>query len=137
MRRLLILIVFVSGCGNDTDEIRNELRQDRAAIDALSKRLDDYNAQLQRTADPRPCVPGEATGSGSATQSLHPVYVVSEPPGATITVDGDVVGTTPATITPTRETFHLRLDKKGYEPVERDVKRDSSGSVVIALTKIS
>lgn len=69
--------------------------------------------------------PGCATLTHGNMQS---VTVGSTPAGASVSVDGQQMGTTPATVRLTRKDAHvLRLDLQGYEPFEMQLERKTSG----------
>lgn len=62
-----------------------------------------------------------AVGCGSSTT------IYSQPPGATVYVEGKRVGTTPylySDVKPLGATTHVRLVKSGYEPVDDVLRRD-------------
>lgn len=62
--------------------------------------------------------------------SNQSIGVNSTPAGANITVDGQSMGTTPATLTLARKNAHtLRLDLAGYAPYEMQLERKMSGWV--------
>ena len=62
---------------------------------------------------------------------LAPVVVETNPPGAQVIVGGQVIGTTPTTLTLTADTkVRIKLEKKGYKtrsfsvtPIEGKTKR--------------
>jgi hypothetical protein len=56
------------------------------------------------------------------------VSIGSSPTGASISVDGKPMGTTPAVVQLTRKDSHLvRLDLDGYAPFEMPLERKTSG----------
>lgn len=62
--------------------------------------------------------------------STQKVAVNSTPVGATITVDGQSMGTTPATLRLARKDKHVvRLDLDGYAPYEMTLEKKTSGWV--------
>jgi hypothetical protein len=69
------------------------------------------------------------SGSGCATMVLggdrdQRIKIISDPPGAVVTVDGQPHGVTPAAVPLSRETDHkVVLVADGYEPAELTLKR--------------
>lgn len=62
--------------------------------------------------------------------SNQDIAVNSTPAGASVTVDGQPMGTTPATLKLSRGNAHtLRLDLAGYAPYEMQLERKMSGWV--------
>lgn len=62
-----------------------------------------------------------AVGCGSSTT------IYSQPPGATVYVEGKPVGTTPyvySDVKPLGSKTHVRVVKSGYEPVDDILRRD-------------
>jgi hypothetical protein len=60
--------------------------------------------------------------------SEQPVSVSSTPAGATISVDGQPMGTTPAVLRLARKETHLvRLELDGYQPFDISLERKTSG----------
>jgi len=62
-----------------------------------------------------------AVGCGSSTT------IYSQPPGATVYVDGKPVGTTPyvySDVKPLGSKTRVRVVKSGYEPVDDVIRRD-------------
>lgn len=60
--------------------------------------------------------------------NMQDVSVGSTPAGASISVDGKPMGTTPAVVNLTRKDAHvLRLDLEGYAPFEMALERKTSG----------
>ena len=129
-------LLVVVGCsrGGGSDELRDELAKTRQALDALNARVTELDLRIQHSAAFAPHVQ-VAAGAGSGAAVAAQIYVATEPPGASVVVDGRPVGSTPVTITTTAAKFHLRLEKPGYVPVERDVSTDAGASVTVALTK--
>ncbi len=70
-----------------------------------------------------------ATGCATIMQgSTQRVSIGSTPAGASITVDGQPMGTTPAMVRLKRKDSHvLRLDLEGYAPFEMPLQRKASG----------
>jgi hypothetical protein len=76
-----------------------------------------------------------ASGRASLVVNLpsaqHGVIVSSMPSGATVYLDNQLAGITPATITVTEEDFHeLRVEKLGYTPATRKISTDDRDSVI-------
>jgi eukaryotic-like serine/threonine-protein kinase len=62
--------------------------------------------------------------------------VVSVPTGAEVWVDGDKVGTTPLTVEVTAETARtLRLTRRGFDGVERELSADDPEEVQVRLRR--
>ena len=74
-------------------------------------------------------IPGCATLTHGSTQSIQ---VVSDPPGAQVTVDDDPVAyTAPATVTLKRGQDHvLVLRKEGFQDYSAELTRSASGAVL-------
>jgi len=72
-----------------------------------------------------------ATGCATIMQGSHQnVGVSSSPTGATIMVDHQQMGTTPATVRLSRKDNHVvRLELAGYQPYEMALSRKTSGWV--------
>jgi hypothetical protein len=130
-------LVVVVGCSRSTgsDDTREEMAKTRQAVDALSARVTELDLRIQHSAAYSPHVQ-VAAGAGSGSAASVQIYVTTEPPGAAVIVDGKPVGSTPITVSTTAPKFHLKLDKSGYLPIERDVSTDAGASVAVALTKV-
>ncbi|MCE9561276.1 MAG: PEGA domain-containing protein [Planctomycetes bacterium] len=75
-----------------------------------------------------------ATGGGRDKQ----VTIVSEQPGATVYVDGQPSGTTPATVSLARKSEHtVQVVAPGYEPAQLTIRRRLNpwvfGNLVLAV----
>jgi hypothetical protein len=72
-----------------------------------------------------------STGCATIMQGSHQnVGISSAPTGATILVDNQPMGTTPATVRLTRKDNHVvRLQLAGYQPYEMALSRKTSGWV--------
>jgi serine/threonine protein kinase len=86
-----------------------------------------------------PLPPGEAV-SVALQVALHPLHVRTEPPGATVTVDGETVGgVTPLDLALDPETEHrVVASLEGYSPRETRVEKGSAPqSLDLALERIA
>ena len=65
------------------------------------------------------------------------ISVVTEPVGAEITVDGEVVGVSPIDLKKPRgdHTLHVELHLASYETLSQDIKLDRDQRLVVALVK--
>jgi hypothetical protein len=63
------------------------------------------------------------------------IEVVSDPPGAQVTVGGKVVGLTPGLIVLKRQQAHatVHVEKDGYEPADVALKRTVSGWIALDM----
>ncbi len=66
-------------------------------------------------------------------QGVQQVTVLSEPPGATVTVDGRAVGTTPWTGELIPGEHRLRLEKEGEAPHERSIELAPERSLEVTV----
>ncbi|GIV04355.1 MAG: hypothetical protein KatS3mg015_3185 [Fimbriimonadales bacterium] len=70
--------------------------------------------------------------SGCATIISGPtqkVRIISDPPGAVVTI-GERQVTTPATVElPRKSTYRLTFEKEGYEPAQREIYRKINSQV--------
>lgn len=73
--------------------------------------------------------------SALQSQGLQQVSILSEPPGATIQLDGRALGITPFTTEITPGIHRITLMLEGYEPAQRDfeLRPDRSTDVAFAL----
>jgi len=73
------------------------------------------------------CIICVVAGSGCATivnSGPDAVYIVSNPPGASVTVDGANVGVTPLTAMVSRSANMVTFSKEGYQSVSLPVQKD-------------
>ncbi|MFZ5892722.1 MAG: PEGA domain-containing protein [Myxococcota bacterium] len=70
-----------------------------------------------------------------ATRGVQQISILSEPPGATVSVDGRAVGVTPWTGELSPGSHHVVLSLKGYEDEAHDVtlRRDHASDVAFTL----
>jgi len=54
------------------------------------------------------------------------ISIVTDPPKATVTIDGRVVGETPLVVELTAGTHRVVIRKEGYQPIEREIFADPS-----------
>jgi len=66
-------------------------------------------------------------------QGVQQVTVLSDPPGATVTVDGRAVGTTPWTGELIPGEHHLHLEKEGEAPQERSIELAPDRSLEVTV----
>ncbi len=66
-------------------------------------------------------------------QGVQQLTVLSDPPGATVTVDGRAVGTTPWTGELIPGEHHLRLEKEGEAPQERSIELAPERSLEVTV----
>jgi len=78
--------------------------------------------------DPRPAVDAPAVRS---------IIVKTEPAGAEVMIDDQPRGTTPLIVedVPTDRAVHIRVAKKGYEPVERTLEPGDAAAVELTLRR--
>lgn len=113
--------VALIGLGAVRFKVSGDLRRERDRLAAEAEALAaQTKAQLEAAAAalaPDAGPPVRAVSHGTALP-LH-VYVDSEPPGATVTLDGEVLGETPVGTTVAIEhPVSLVLTRKGFAPAE-------------------
>lgn len=83
-----------------------------------------------------PDIPAPAPATrGTANPVTARVTITTTPPDAEVSIDGNFVGTTPATITLTPGTHQVLLARAGYQPWSRDLLvTDAPASINAILT---
>ncbi len=103
----------------------------KASWDAIRNCLATLRAYLERQQDLPDAIPGAvpATAAGTvataapaavvAVPAAVTVLIDSEPTGADVLVDGNLMGTTPTQLHLPAKALTLRLERQGYQPWER------------------
>ncbi|HVN63411.1 MAG TPA: PEGA domain-containing protein [Candidatus Binataceae bacterium] len=75
------------------------------------------------------------TSSGCAPQFTDKIPISTEPPGASVTVDGDFRGTTPITLKlDSTETHKIQIEKQGYVPYDVSTLTSDKAAQAIPLS---
>jgi serine/threonine-protein kinase len=108
---------------------------DPAAPDAKLSRLDGSKAPGK--ASPKPQAVAVVKPKTDAKSGRGQLRVVStrggEPYWASVTVDGQPKGETPLSIEVAGGKHHLRVERAGFKPVERDVVLSGGGPLVVGI----
>lgn len=68
-----------------------------------------------------------------AQRGVQQVTVVSNPPGATVSIDGELRGTTPSTFESTLGVHQILAQREGYEPTRVDVTLDGKQTLDLEI----
>jgi len=137
MKIVAVLVGLVTACGGggtskSIDRLATEVHESTQAVNALAARVATLEQEIHKQSGVHA---GRDGGVGTAAK-LAPFGIASEPPGATVSVDGREVGVTPLTITPPAALFHVDVRKAGFLPISQDVDLAIEGaSVAFALKK--
>ncbi|MBA3937821.1 MAG: PEGA domain-containing protein [Planctomycetes bacterium] len=101
----------------------------KAAWDAIRNCLATLRAYLERQQDLPDAIPGAVPAAGTVATAapadvvgVPPAVLVqidSEPSGADVLIDGNLMGTTPAQLHLPPKALTLRLERQGFQPWER------------------
>jgi hypothetical protein len=79
--------------------------------------------------------PTASTGQESAPRTISVLRIRTTPPGASVQLDGSVVGTSPLALSDLSPgTYRLAFQKEGYQAVERTLTVPPRGSTVVQET---
>ncbi|MEM9494167.1 MAG: PEGA domain-containing protein, partial [Myxococcota bacterium] len=119
----VILVMVFAGGGSDGGDASSSAADEPvpALADEPEATPADEVAAEAPTGEAVAEQPVDPTAAAVPGQQFEPVYVTSEPPGATIRRDGRFFGKTPVTIQiPAGQTWTFQLTKEGY--VERSIE---------------
>lgn len=106
-------------------------------LEQPARALQYYRAYLQRGADGRNRSEVEARvrelEATLAQRGVQQVTVVSSPPGASILIDGEALGTTPSTFEAKLGTHEVVAEREGYEPTRLEIHLDGHKSLDLEI----
>ncbi|MEC9073164.1 MAG: PEGA domain-containing protein, partial [Myxococcota bacterium] len=127
---LVVIVAVVAGVVEPTD-----------SGDLSSEEVPAVAAPEPVPADP-PAVPGPfapATPSeaAQAENEAERISLLSTPSGAAVTLNGKVVGTTPAELKPVQDDEELRylLKREGYQDAPVTVTAETAGNLMVIMVK--